>query len=101
MTASRSLLIAALSTLLTCASTPSLPARVVGGGPSQLQSMSLGEIFAYLDLDDDGFLSLDEFLAAPVAGLDPAEATARFAEIDTDGDGRISWEEFLAALTEG
>ena len=54
-------------------------------------------VFAKLDTNGDGFLSLDEFSKAPFIAkrnLDEAKQKALFAKIDTNGDGKISPDEF-------
>ncbi len=43
-----------------------------------------GQMFDKHDLNGDGYLSLDEFIAS---------AKERFAKIDMDGDGKVSKEE--------
>lgn len=70
-------------------------------GPVSLESgriRHVQEIFEFLDLDGDGFLSLDEFLAAPIEQLDLEAARARFEQIDQDRDGRLSLEEVIVDL---
>jgi Ca2+-binding EF-hand superfamily protein len=54
--------------------------------------------FDEADLDDDGFLSLEEFTKA-LPGSVPAERAERlFNHCDADGDGLMSKEEFLKCL---
>ena len=48
-------------------------------------------IFKSLDSDENRVVTLDEFLAKPLA-----KAESQFERIDTDDDGLISYEEFLA-----
>ena len=52
-------------------------------------------VFAAIDTNDDGFIDLDEFLAAKTEG-----ATNRFNHIDADGDGAITKQELAEALTQ-
>jgi Ca2+-binding EF-hand superfamily protein len=52
--------------------------------------------FDELDKDDDGLLTVDEFLGVP--GIRPDLAARILKHLDTDKDGKISKEEFLAAL---
>jgi Ca2+-binding EF-hand superfamily protein len=52
--------------------------------------------FDELDKDDDGFLTVEEFLGVP--GIRPELAARILAHLDTDKDGKISKDEFLAAL---
>ena len=49
--------------------------------------------FDEIDTNDDGFIDLDEMIAAKTEG-----ATERFNNIDADGDGAITEEELTAAL---
>lgn len=64
-------------------------------------------VFSAMDADDNGALTLEEFLAVrmgPGFGFDPARQEARqkdksdrFAAIDSDADGSVTKAEFLAA----
>ncbi|WP_417684779.1 EF-hand domain-containing protein [Roseibium sp.] len=64
------------------------------------------DVFSAMDYDDDGALTLDEYLyvrMGPGDGWNQArqearqkEKSDRFAAIDEDGDGKVSKEEFLA-----
>ena len=55
------------------------------------------QVFHWLDTNHDGFLTLDEFLAAPwVKNVQPAKKF--FYWMDTNHDGLVSLDEFLAAF---
>lgn len=54
------------------------------------------KIFAKLDADADGNVTLEEFKQSPRAQEDPAKAEEVFAKIDTSADGNITIEEFKA-----
>ena len=60
------------------------------------QRLSPRQIFHWLDTNHDGYLSLNEFLAAP--WIKNKQQAARFFRwMDTNHDGLVSLEEFLAA----
>lgn len=67
-----------------------LPPRVTS------QRLSPRQVFCWLDTNHDGFLSLDEFLAAPWV-KNRQRATRFFRWMDTNHDGLVSLQEFLAA----
>ena len=74
---------------------PSIPAPLPGATP---QRLSPRQVFYWLDTNHDGFLSLNEFLAAP--WVKNKQRAARFFRwMDTNKDGRVSLQEFLAACT--
>jgi len=52
------------------------------------------ERFKATDTDEDGAISLDEFMEAQQG--DETDVRAMFDEKDTDGDGQLSIEEFCA-----
>jgi hypothetical protein len=54
------------------------------------------QIFQWLDKNHDGYLTLQEFLAAPWV-KDKAQAEKLFVWMDTNKDGRVSLQEWLAA----
>ncbi|HSJ03998.1 MAG: EF-hand domain-containing protein [Verrucomicrobium sp.] len=54
------------------------------------------EAFKKLDANGDGFLSKDEFKAAPFAQKNPERAEKGFENKDKDKDGKVSKEEFVA-----
>ena len=59
----------------------------------------LRESFTYNDFDEDGRITLDEFLEMLEqleAQVSPEEARVGFSEIDTDRDGMIDFDEFAA-----
>ena len=60
------------------------------------QRISPQEVFQRLDANHDGFLSLNEFLAAPWI-RNPKRATRLFHWMDANKDGLVSLQEFLAA----
>ena len=55
-----------------------------------------GEMFAKLDTNSDGKLSLDEFTTGK-SGDALEKSKKRFAKIDADGDGSVTKEEMKAA----
>lgn len=65
------------------------------------------DVFTAMDTDDDGFVTLDEYLAIRMGrqtGYNPDRQEAmqqskqeRFTGMDPDGDGKVSKEEFLRA----
>jgi hypothetical protein len=61
-----------------------------GGGASAEQ------MFKKLDRNGDGFISLDEWMASPLAKADKGKAKKMFSAADTDDDGKVSPEEFKA-----
>ncbi len=66
------------------------------GGPGGRQRPEPSEIFAMLDADSSGGVSLEEFKNGPKAKEDATKAAEIFAEIDADSDGSITLEEFKA-----
>ncbi len=54
------------------------------------------DIFKRLDTNGDGFLSLDEFKAGPMAKRDPARAEAIYKKMDVNSDGKVTLNEFKA-----
>lgn len=52
--------------------------------------------FAMADADNDGKVTLAEYVAAVKGKMDDAAAKARFAKLDKDGDGALTREEFNA-----
>jgi EF-hand domain pair len=64
--------------------------------PTAAGRPSLTSIFQWLDTNHDGFLTLQEFLAAPWV-KNKAKAAEFFSWMDTNHDGRVSLPEFLAA----
>ena len=73
---------------------PSIPVPVPQGVTPQ--RMSLRQVFHWLDTNHDGYLTLNEFLAAPWV-KNKQRATRFFRWMDTNHDGRVSLPEFLAA----
>jgi hypothetical protein len=73
---------------------PVIPAPAAPGATPQ--RLSPRQAFHWLDTNHDGFLSLQEFLAAPWV-TDTAQATRFFYWMDTNHDGFVSLPEFLAA----
>ena len=54
------------------------------------------EMFKKLDKNNDGFISLDEFVGKPKDEAMKAAKEKQFKAKDKDGDGKLSKEEFLA-----
>jgi Ca2+-binding EF-hand superfamily protein len=52
--------------------------------------------FMVADADNDGKVTLAEYVAAVKGKMDDAAAKAKFAELDTDKNGSLSREEFNA-----
>jgi len=73
---------------------PVVPAPLPPGAPAA--PPTLVQIFHWLDRDHDGYLSLDEFLAAPWV-KNKAQAARFFYWMGTNKDGLVSLREFLAA----
>jgi hypothetical protein len=67
-----------------------LPSNARGHHPT------LKQVFHWLDTNHDGYLTLDEFLAAPWI-TNKAQATQFFYWMDKNKDGLVSLQEFLAA----
>ncbi|HXV29642.1 MAG TPA: EF-hand domain-containing protein [Sinorhizobium sp.] len=65
-----------------------------GGMPPQ--AMSSEEAYDALDTNEDGVVSLDEFLAGRPEDVTEEQATALFESFDTEGTGSISEEQFAA-----
>ncbi len=76
------------------------PAQGPGGPEGQRgpkgQRPAPEEVFAKLDADSSGSISLDEFKAGPRAAENPEKAAEIFAKIDADSDGSVTLEEFKA-----
>jgi hypothetical protein len=70
------------------------PAPILPGTPAAQPTLT--QIFNWLDTNHDGYLELDEFLAAPWV-TDRAKASAFFVWMDQNKDGLVSLPEFLAA----
>lgn len=62
------------------------------------QRLSPRQVFHWLDTNHDGFLTLNEFLAAPWV-QNRQQATRFFYWMDTNRDGLVSLPEFLAAYS--
>ena len=59
------------------------------------QTMNLDELFAKVDINNDGELTKDEVVgAAEMLGMTPAEAATLFDSLDTSGNGKLTKEEF-------
>ena len=100
MSRTRFALAAAILIFLPCVAMadvyPGVPAPLPPGATPQ--RLSPTQVFHWLDTNHDGFLSLDEFLAAP--WLKNKQRAARFFRwMDTNKDGLVSLPEFLAAYT--
>ena len=58
--------------------------------------MFFGAMFSNLDVNGDGYISLEEWTAHYNSmGIDPGYARASFEAMDVNGDGKISKEEFV------
>lgn len=65
-------------------------------GPRGDKRPDPAKVFAKLDADSDGSLTLAEFQAAPMAKRNPERAEKGFAKMDADSDGMVTLEEFKA-----
>ena len=99
---SRIILVLAASVLssLPCAARadvyPGIPAPVSPGATPQRPSPT--QVFQWLDTNHDGYLTLNESLAAPWV-KNKQQAARFFRWMDTNHDGLVSLQEFLAAYT--
>lgn len=66
------------------------------GGPGKHPRPAPAEIFAKLDADSDGNVTLEEFKKSPRAQENEAKAEEIFTKIDADADGNVTIEEFKA-----
>ena len=91
-------LVAAVLISLPCAARadvyPNIPAPVPPGATPQ--RLSPRQVFYWLDTNHDGYLTLNEFLAAPWI-KNKRQAALFFRWMDTNHDGLVSLPEFLAA----
>jgi hypothetical protein len=98
MSKTRFALAAAILVSLPCAARadvyPSIPTPIPPTATPQ--RLSPRQVFYWLDTNHDGFLSLNEFLAAPWV-KNKQQAARFFRWMDTNHDGRVSLQEFLAA----
>jgi hypothetical protein len=71
-----------------------------GGGAKGGERPEPGAMFAKLDADGSGGVSLEEFKNNPraKAAPDPSKVDERFKMLDGDGDGQVTQEEFTAAM---
>jgi hypothetical protein len=72
--------------------TPETEAKKGGDKPK----LSPGEVFKKLDKDNDGFVSLEEFVGKPKNEKDKADREKRFQAKDKNGDGKLTKDEFIA-----
>ena len=85
----------ALSQAATAAEYPLVPRPTAPGAlPQRLLPQ---QVFQWLDTNHDGFLSLNEFLAAPWV-RNPQRATRLFRWMDTNHNGLVSLQEILGGL---
>ena len=75
---------------------PITPGPIAPGATPQ--RLSPRQVFQWLDTNHDGFLTLDEFLAAPWV-KNKQRAVQFFQWMDTNKDGLVSLPEFLAAYS--
>lgn len=66
------------------------------GGPDKGKHPKPEQMFAKLDADSNGSISLDEFKNSPRGQKNPAKAEEIFKKIDADSSGGITLEEFKA-----
>lgn len=67
---------------------------------SEKEVERLGELFRKIDVNHDGFISIDELkltLSDESAWVDMKELKALMDSIDVDKNGRINYTEFLAS----
>lgn len=61
-------------------------------------TITLEDLFNQIDSDDDGAVTLEEFVAAKPDSVTEEEATALFNAIDSESDGVVVLEEFVSGL---
>ena len=66
------------------------------GGPRKHKHPKPEQVFAKLDADANGSVTLEEFKESPKAQKNPVKAEEIFSKIDTDSSGDLSMTEFLA-----
>ena len=64
------------------------------GGPGGHDRPKPEAVFAKLDTNTDGSISLEEFKAGPMGQHNPAKAEEAFGKMDKDKSGGLSLEEF-------
>ena len=79
--------------------TPAAPAAPAAPAPGAEKKphRTPEEIFASLDTDKSGDVSLAEFKASPRGQKDPAKAEEAYKKMDADKNGKVTLEEFKAA----
>ena len=89
-------LITTLTALAIATSLSSAQNKPTTGPRGQGMPPTPEQVLKKFDTNGDGFLSLDEFKARPMAQKYPAAAEAIFKKIDTNGDGKVSLDEMKA-----
>jgi Ca2+-binding EF-hand superfamily protein len=54
------------------------------------------EAFDGLDIDKDGFLTVEEYYGDTGADISPEDKLKNVGEVDTDDDGKVNFDEFSA-----
>ncbi len=77
-----------------------LTATFVASQMSEKDVQRLGELFRKIDINHDGFISIDELktaLSDETAWVELKDLKALMDSIDVDKNGRINYTEFLAS----
>ena len=83
---------AALSAVLLASCETNQPQRRGGGGGAPDRKT----MFVRLDVNGDGVITRQEFMAGPNAQRNPQQAPQVFRRMDRDGSGTLSRKEFVA-----
>jgi hypothetical protein len=94
MKASRLIVVGvALSSVLLASCQTNQPQRRAGGGGGAPDRKTM---FVRLDVNGDGVITRQEFMAGPNAQRNPQQAPQVFRRMDRDGSGTLSRKEFVA-----